>query len=107
MIRSARWYADGDVAARRPYPVVAMIAAILLIASGIYLASGFLFSILFALVGVNRVDSHAAHGSWGFRLLIVPGTMVFWPLLLKRWASGVTEAPEEHNAHRCLARIKP
>jgi len=77
-----------------------MIAASLLILLGAYLACGLLFAIPFSLLGVKRIDPHAAHGSWGFRVLIIPGTMAFWPLLLKRWASGVHEPPEECNAHR-------
>lgn len=80
-----------------------MIAAAFLIGLGIYLACGLVFAIPFVLSAVKRVDPHAAHGSWGFRLLIIPGTMTFWPLLLKRWATGVKEPPEEGNAHRILA----
>jgi hypothetical protein len=80
-----------------------MIAALFLIALGIYLAGGLLFAVAFALAGVRRIDPRAAHGSWGFRLLIIPGAMAFWPLLLKRWVSGGMEPPEEHNAHRRLA----
>lgn len=83
-----------------------MIAAVFLVVLGIYLACGLAFAIPFALVGVKKIDPHAAHGSWGFRLLIVPGTMAFWPLLLKRWASGVHEPPEECNAHRKAAETK-
>ena len=70
-----------------------------------YLACGFLFAIPFALVGVKRIDPHAAHGTWGFRLLIIPGTVFLWPLLAKRWLSGAHEPPEESNAHRCAARV--
>ena len=77
-----------------------MIAAAFLTVLGIYLACGLAFAIPFALVGVRRIDPHAAHGSWGFRLLIIPGTMALWPWLLKRWASGTKEPPEERNAHR-------
>jgi len=81
-----------------------MIATVLLIALAIYLACGLVFAIPFTLMGVKRIDPHAAHGSWGFRLLIIPGTMVFWPLLLKRWLNGVNEPPEECNPHRMAAR---
>jgi len=84
-----------------------MIAAVFLLVIGIYLACGLVFAIPFALLGVKKIDPHAAHGSWGFRLLIIPGTMAFWPLLLKRWASGVHEPPEECNAHRKAAETKP
>ena len=80
-----------------------MIAALFLIALGIYMACGLLFAIAFSLVGVKKIDPHASHGSWGFRLLIVPGTMALWPLLLRRWTSGSTGPPEESTAHRYLA----
>ncbi len=77
-----------------------MIAAILLLLAGLYLLCGFMFAIPFVLVGVAKIDPHAAHGSWGFRILILPGTTLLWPLLAKRWISGVHEPPEEKNAHR-------
>ena len=81
-----------------------MIAAVFLILLGAYLVCGLLFAIPFVLVGVGKIDPHAAHGKWGFRLLIIPGAMVFWPLLLRRWLGGIHEPPEECNAHRRLAR---
>lgn len=82
-----------------------MIAAALLITLAIYLACGLLFAIPFALVGVKRIDPHAAGGSWGFRLLVIPGTMALWPLLLRRWVAGVKAPPEEWNAHRHAAGV--
>jgi len=84
-----------------------MIAGVFLIALGAYLACGLAFAIPFVLVGVKRIDPHAAHGSWGFRILIIPGTMALWPLLLKRWVSGVKEPPEPCDAHRAAARLRP
>ena len=83
-----------------------MIAAVFLILLGIYLACGLLFAVPFALVGVSRIDPHAARGNWGFRLLILPGTMAFWPLLLRRWRIGVHEPPVEGNAHRRSAHAE-
>jgi membrane protein implicated in regulation of membrane protease activity len=79
-----------------------MIAAAFLILLAIYLACGFLFAVPFVLVGVKKIDPHAAHGSWGFRLLIFPGAMTLWPLLLRRWKNGVHAPPEEKTAHRSL-----
>ena len=80
-----------------------MTAQLLLSAGAIYLLCGLAFAIPFVLIGVNRIDPHAAHGSWGFRLLIMPGTMFFWPLLAHRWLKGLHEPPPERNAHRCAA----
>lgn len=81
-----------------------MIAGTFLILTGVYLACGLAFAVPFSLVGARRIDPHAAHGSWGFRLLIIPGAMALWPLLLRRWASGRRQPPEENNAHRRAAR---
>ena len=77
--------------------------AALLILLGAYLACGLGIAVPFALVGVRRIDPHAARGNCGFRLLIIPGTMAFWPLLLWRWTKGMHEPPEERNAHRQAA----
>ena len=82
----------------------AMIAATFLILLGIYLACGLLFAMPFALFGVKKIDPHAAHGSWGFHLLILPGALAFWPLLLRRWRKGISVPPEKSNAHRVAAR---
>lgn len=79
-----------------------MIVAPFLIAIGVYLLGGLVFAIPFSLAGARRIDPHAAQGSWGFRLLIIPGAIALWPLLLKRWAGGTKAPPEERNAHRQL-----
>ena len=50
-----------------------------------YAAMGLLFAVPFAVRGVNRIDVAAQHAGASFRILIVPGTIVFWPLLLSRW----------------------
>jgi hypothetical protein len=83
-----------------------MIASTLLLVAGAYLACGLLFAIPFSLLGVKRIDPHAAHGSWGFRVLIIPGTMAFWPVLLKRCVGGTHEPPEQHDAHRWASNPK-
>ena len=58
---------------------------IILIVAAVYLAAGLIFAIPFVIKGVDKIDD-GAHGSkWGFRIIIIPGAMVFWPLLLKKW----------------------
>jgi hypothetical protein len=51
----------------------------------IYLGCGLLFGVAFVAVGVGRVDVAARGAPLGFRLLILPGTVAFWPLLAVRW----------------------
>lgn len=71
-------------------------------AAGLYLLAGLLFALGFATVGVQRVDPAARGGTWGFRLLILPGAAALWPLLLARWVGG--RGPRaERNAHRDAA----
>jgi len=66
----------------------------------LYGAIGAIFAIAFVFAGVKRIDPQAVGTGWGFRLLIFPGSVAFWPLLLKCWALGPQEPPEERNPHR-------
>jgi len=78
-------------------------AATFLILLGSYLAMGFVFAVAFVCFGAGRVDPHAKQGTWGFRLLIIPGAAALWPLLLSRWVRGIHEPPEQCDRHRHVA----
>ncbi len=69
-----------------------------------YLAAGLIVAIGIVVRGLRRLDPVAAHGTWGFRLLILPGLTALWPLMLMRVVRGSGHPPEEHNAHRDAAR---
>lgn len=80
------------------------IAQWILFAGSMYLTIGIAFAAVFAATGVKRID-RTAHGSTlGFRIVIVPGAMALWPLLLLRWMGGENDAPLEENAHRRSAK---
>jgi hypothetical protein len=51
----------------------------------LYLLCGVLFAVPFAWNGASKLDPVAREGTWGFRLLILPGAVALWPLLLRRW----------------------
>jgi len=58
---------------------------IILMMATVYLLAGSLFAIFFLSKGLEKMDT-SAHGSGlGFRLIILPGTIVLWPVLLKKW----------------------
>ncbi len=79
------------------------IAPWLVRALGAYAALGVAFAVPFLARGIGRLDS-GAHGSgWGFRLIVLPGVVAFWPLLLRRWLAGAG-LPIEANAHRRAAQ---
>ena len=69
-----------------------------------YVGIGLLFAVPFVLFGVERIDPAARGATWGFRLLILPGSVALWPLLLARLVRGGGMPPEERNAHRASAR---
>lgn len=83
-----------------------MIAAVFLILLGSYLAVGILFALPFIWFGVGKIDAHARSGSRAFRLVILPGTVALWPLLLRRWLKDDHEPPEENGAHRHQRRLE-
>jgi len=69
-------------------------------ALAIYVAAGTLFALVFVFIGVTRLDSEARGSGWGFRAIIFPGVVAFWPLLLSRWVRGVIEPPQQKDPHR-------
>jgi hypothetical protein len=68
------------------------ILPIILKGLALYLGCGLLFAVAFAIKGIEKTDEAARGSSLGFRLLIIPGTLVFWPLLLRKWISSVKKA---------------
>ena len=76
------------------------IAVLFVDALSLYVALGVAFAVVFVCVGVKRIDSQAIDTGVGFRILIFPGSVAFWPLLLRRWARGNAEPPLERNPHR-------
>ena len=69
-----------------------------------YILAGAAFAPPFLVRGLTRIDPMAIGAPWTFRALIAPGVIVFWPLLLMRWAAGSMAPPLEINAHRRAAR---
>jgi hypothetical protein len=81
-------------------------------AAGLYLLAGTCFAVPFVIAGVGRIDPSAHAGTLGFRLIILPGVVLLWPLLLTRLVRRVTSPPAENTPHRVAAwrgvdRIRP
>ena len=72
-----------------------MILQILFITTGIYLIAGLLFAIPFVVKGVSAIDEGAHDAPWGFRVIIIPGSIVFWPFLLKKWLHKVQQSKHD------------
>lgn len=69
-----------------------MIAQMLLTLAASYAAIGLPFALVFLIGGVNSVDPAAKTAPWSFKLLIAPGVVAFWPLMLLRWKNSVRGA---------------
>ena len=67
---------------------------LLLLAAAAYAGCGLLFAIPFVLKGAGKIDAHAAHATFGFRLLILPGSVFLWPFLARRWLQASQKRSE-------------
>jgi len=61
---------------------------ILLMIAAVYLVLGLLFVIPFLMKGLTKVDEGAHGSTMGFKIIIIPGVIVFWPVLLSKWMKG-------------------
>ncbi len=55
---------------------------------GLYLAIGLCVGAAFAFFGAGRAVAPRADISAPARVLLIPGAMVLWPLVLARWLGG-------------------
>jgi hypothetical protein len=53
-----------------------------------YAALGAVFAVAFIASGLARIDHGAKGAGLVFRLMIVPGLIALWPLMLVRWLAG-------------------
>lgn len=64
---------------------MASVISFILITVGLYLVAGLIFCVALLTRGLTTLDHGARNSGFGFRLLIVPGILVFWPFLWKKW----------------------
>jgi hypothetical protein len=60
------------------------VAAGLIQAVQVYILAGTVVAAAFLLWGVDRIDE-AARGSYLFRIVVAPGVIGLWPVVLWRW----------------------
>lgn len=59
-------------------------AGVLVAVVGAYGAVGLVIGVAFLLFAIDRMDP-AAVGAYAFRPLLLPGLVLLWPLVLRRW----------------------
>lgn len=66
-----------------------MIVLIILGLAITYILTGAVFAIVFFLRGIYVVDESTKDGSIGFKVIIIPGVIMLWPALLRRWKNAL------------------
>ncbi|MEO6734024.1 MAG: hypothetical protein ABIN01_22570 [Ferruginibacter sp.] len=75
-----------------------IIVTLVFIAVAVYLGCGVIFSFFFIRKGMKAIDPDGTHGSSaGFKIIIIPGVITFWWLLLKKWRKA-TPSPNGGKA---------
>ena len=67
----------------------------------LWMASGAVVAFALLVRGIDKIDEDA-RGSYPFRLLLVPGIVLLWPLVLYRWSEM-----EKNNSEIGLDSFKP
>src|SRR5687767_5669568 len=75
-------------AGRTSPPMTPATAQLVVNLLGAYAALGAVFGVFFLWKWVARFDRAAANATWGFRVLVFPGIVLFWPLFLERLLRG-------------------
>ena len=58
-----------------------------------YLSLGTIFSIPFLVKWIHRLDEATYESGLAFKLTILPGSIIFWPVLLKKYWKSKSERP--------------
>ena len=74
-----------------------MIIEIILMLMLLYILAGIVFAVAFVFRGAQVIDEGARGGSIGFRIMIFPGTIIFWPVLLQKWRKEIQTQNQNHE----------
>lgn len=74
-----------------------LVAETILLIVLIYTCCGLAIGVPLVLWGVRQVDAAAQGTSLVFRLLLLPGTVAFWPLMLKKWLDVLRHKETAHD----------
>jgi len=66
-----------------------LIAQIILLLALLYLVVGALFTPFFIAHGLHKIDEGTQGASLGFKIIIIPGCIMLWPVLLVKWRKKV------------------
>ncbi len=71
----------------------------------LYVVCGIVAAPILAFKGLDHIDDAAEGSSLGFKLIVIPGLILFWPLIVSRVRHN-QKAPTEKTPHKILWRNK-
>lgn len=66
--------------------VIMNLIELILLVLGIYLLLGLIFGLFFLVKGIHKIDETASDASLGFKLIILPGITLLWPIMFFKWS---------------------
>lgn len=69
-----------------------IITAALLFVFVFYAAAGLVIGILFVLFGVTKALQQPVNVTIGARIVLFPGSVILWPMVLRRWLKSRVHA---------------
>jgi uncharacterized membrane protein YphA (DoxX/SURF4 family) len=51
----------------------------------LYLLLGLFFGLWFVFRGVQKIDPGMANAKWSMRMILLPGSLALWPVLLRKY----------------------
>ncbi|MAJ46341.1 MAG: hypothetical protein CBC35_03385 [Planctomycetes bacterium TMED75] len=76
----------------------ALPAEIILLTAASYLALGLVFAVGFSWRGWRAIEKSDAGGTLVFKIMLIPGASLLWPLLLRRWIqANRSNSKSEHR----------
>lgn len=64
--------------------MIEQVFAVLVNVAAVYAGCGVIVAVLFLALWCRSFDPAAKGGTWGFRVLIVPGMIALWPVILTK-----------------------
>lgn len=55
----------------------------------LYFLAGLIIGLLFIIWGIGKVDHVAQQSSIWFRLIVLPGSILLWPVVLLKWMKSL------------------
>lgn len=70
-----------------------------------YIVVGIILASILSFTQIHKIDPAARRASLGFRLIVLPGLAMLWPLIVLRVVRGASP-PTEKTAHKKLWESK-